>query len=61
MNAEQEWKAERELKDQYERLQKAHTRLLTLQFEEKQHMMKPRNYKALQTQFQDIENSRSSL
>ena len=56
MNAEQEWKAERELKDQeYERLQKAHTRLLTLQFEEKQHMMREHQeiIKALQTQFQE--------
>ena len=64
MNAEQEWKAERELKDQeYERLQKAHTRLLTLQFEEKQHMMREHQeiIKALQTQFQEYRKTAEVL
>ena len=58
------WKAERELKDQeYERLQKAHTRLLTLQFEEKQHMMREHQeiIKALQTQFQEYRKTAEVL
>ena len=64
MHTEQEWKAEREMKDQeYERLQKAHTRLLTLQFEEKQHMMREHQeiIKALQRQFQEYRKTAEVL
>jgi hypothetical protein len=61
---EQEWKQERELKDQeYERLEKAHTRLLSIQFEDKQHMMREHQeiIKALQTQFQEYRRTAEVL
>ncbi len=61
---EQEWKAEREQKDQeYERLEKAHSRLLSIQFEDKQHMMREHQeiIKALQTQFQEYRRTAEVL
>jgi chromosome segregation ATPase len=61
---EQEWDSERQVKDQeYERLEKAHHRLLSLQFEDKQHMLREHQaiVKALQTQFQEYRRTAENL
>ena len=61
---EQDWESERQAKEQeYERLEKAHHRLLSLQFEDKQHMLREHQaiVKALQTQFQEYRRTAENL
>lgn len=61
---EQEFQAERsERKAEYDRLEKQHTRLLSIQFEEKQHMLREHQaiVEALQTQFQEYRRTAEAL